>query len=130
MPFIILGIKGGRRMDWLIIAARTLVILFAVYCFLTAPNLFRRKLSHKQLTGHDYAHRGLHDNKRGVPENSLAAFRRAVQEGYGDALISALKKLARLNFANLNPHPLSVKPSYDHPPIAERIRLIRQKQST
>ena len=50
--------------------------------------------------------------------------------GLGDALISALKKLARLNFANLNPHPLSVKLSYDHPPIAERIRLIRQKQST
>ena len=50
--------------------------------------------------------------------------------GLGDALISALKKLARLNFANLNPHPLRVKLSYDHPPIAERIRLIRQKQST
>ena len=50
--------------------------------------------------------------------------------GLGDALIRALKKLARLNFANLNPHPLNVKLSYDHPPIAERIRLIRQKQST
>ena len=49
--------------------------------------------------------------------------------GLGDALIRALKKLARLNFANLNPHPLNVKLSYDHPPIAERIRLIRQKQS-
>ena len=49
--------------------------------------------------------------------------------GLGDALIRALKKLARLNFANLNPHPLNVMLSYDHPPIAERIRLIRQKQS-
>ena len=44
-------------------------------------------------------------------------------------MIRALKKLARLNFANLNPHPLNVMLSYDHPPIAERIRLIRQKQS-
>ena len=48
--------------------------------------------------------------------------------GLGNALISALKKLARLNFSNLNPHPLTVKLTYDHPPIAERIRLIRQKQ--
>lgn len=70
-------------MEWLIIGLRTLVILFAVYCFLTAPNLFRRKLSHKQLTGHDYAHRGLYDNKRGAPENSLAAFQKAVMSGYG-----------------------------------------------
>lgn len=70
-------------MEWLIIGLRTLVILFAVYCFLTAPNLFRRKLSHKQLIGHDYAHRGLYDNKRGAPENSLAAFQKAVMSGYG-----------------------------------------------
>ena len=70
-------------MEWLIIGLRTLVILFALYCFLTATNLFRRKLSHKQLTGHDYAHRGLYDNKRGAPENSLAAFQKAVMSGYG-----------------------------------------------
>nr|WP_297864773.1 glycerophosphodiester phosphodiesterase family protein [uncultured Acetatifactor sp.] len=30
-----------------------------------------------------YAHRGFHDNKTGIPENSLAAFRRAVEEGFG-----------------------------------------------
>lgn len=63
--------------------ARTLIALLALYCFLTAPNLFRRKLSHKQLTAFDFAHRGLHNNKRGVPENSLAAFSQAVGMGYG-----------------------------------------------
>ena len=45
--------------------------------------------------------------------------------GLGGALISALKKLARKNFSNLNPHPLNVRLSYDHPPVAERIGLIR-----
>lgn len=48
--------------------------------------------------------------------------------GLGDALISALKKLARLNFANLNPHPLNVKLQYSHPPIAQRIEHITKTQ--
>ncbi|MBQ7455866.1 MAG: glycerophosphodiester phosphodiesterase [Clostridia bacterium] len=66
---------------WWII--RVCFILLALYCFLTAPNLLRRKLSHRQLTGHDYAHRGLHDKAAHVPENSLPAFSRAVRAGYG-----------------------------------------------
>lgn len=70
-------------MWWLIWLLRVCILLIALYVFLAAPNLFHRKLSHKQLTGCDYAHRGLHDNKRGTPENSLAAFGKAVQAGYG-----------------------------------------------
>ena len=31
----------------------------------------------------DYAHRGLHDNMWGVPENSMPAFKAAVDKGYG-----------------------------------------------
>ena len=31
----------------------------------------------------NYAHRGLHEKDRSVPENSLAAFRRAAEKGYG-----------------------------------------------
>ncbi len=38
----------------------------------------------------------------------------------------ALKVLARANFSNLTPHPLIVKLTYSHPPIAERIREIRK----
>lgn len=30
-----------------------------------------------------YAHRGLHDKQNGIPENSMAAFRLAVENGYG-----------------------------------------------
>ena len=33
-----------------------------------------------------YAHRGLHDLSQGIPENSLAAFRRAVGRGFGAEL--------------------------------------------
>ena len=38
------------------------------------------------LSGVRYAHRGLHDKSLGVPENSLAAFRRAVEHGFGAEL--------------------------------------------
>lgn len=38
------------------------------------------------LSGARYAHRGLHDKLLGVPENSLAAFRRAVEHGFGAEL--------------------------------------------
>ena len=39
---------------------------------------------------------------------------------------SALKVLAKENFANLTPHPLYVKLFYSHPPIVDRIRAIRK----
>ena len=38
------------------------------------------------LSGVRYAHRGLHDIRLGVPENSMAAFRRAVEQGFGAEL--------------------------------------------
>ena len=70
-------------MGWLVWLLRVCFFLFALYCFLAAPNLFHRKLSHKQLTAFDFAHRGLHDIKHGVPENSLTAFEKAIRAGYG-----------------------------------------------
>lgn len=39
-----------------------------------------------------YAHRGLHDNNGGVPENSLAAFRLAAENGFGAELDVHLMK--------------------------------------
>ncbi len=51
----------------------------------------------------------------------------AVAEGYGEALISGLKKLGRENFSNLAPSPLLVKLEYSHPPLNERIDAIRKK---
>jgi STE24 endopeptidase len=42
----------------------------------------------------------------------------------GEFLISALKKMALDNLANLNPHPVFVRFNYSHPPISERIRYL------
>ncbi len=56
-----------------------LLILLALYIFST-----RCRSGHpgmKDLLGWSYAHRGLH--REGVPENSMAAFRAALEGGYG-----------------------------------------------
>ena len=48
----------------------------------------------------------------------------AAREGYGEALISALKKLNKDSLSNLNPHPLIVKLEYSHPTLSQRIDAI------
>ena len=50
----------------------------------------------------------------------------AVQEGYGEALVSALKKLSRENFADLAPSPLLVRLAYSHPTLSQRISAIEK----
>ena len=50
----------------------------------------------------------------------------AVKEGYGDALISALKKLARENFSDLSPAPMLVALEYSHPTLTQRIVAIEK----
>ena len=61
------------------------------------------------------------------------ADRQAVKEGYGEAMIIALKKLAKENFAELAPTRISVLLEYSHPPLADRIsaveELIKNKES-
>ena len=53
------------------------------------------------------------------------ADRQAVTEGYGEAMIGALKKLAKENFAELAPTRISVLLEYSHPPLADRIDAIK-----
>ena len=57
-------------------------IVTGFYLFASAPGI-HKKTKWQYLTGWDYAHRGLYDNEHGIPENSMAAFRRAVDKGYG-----------------------------------------------
>ena len=52
------------------------------------------------------------------------ADRQAVEEGYADSLVSALKKLARQNFSDLAPSPVIVKLEYSHPTLSQRIDAI------
>ncbi len=56
----------------------------------------------------------------------FAADRQAVREGYGAAMIPALKKLARDNFSDLSPSRLYVILEYSHPPIDQRIGAIEK----
>lgn len=53
-----------------------------------------------------------------------SADRFAAENGYGDALIHALKVLARNSFACLSPHPLLVMLAGSHPTISQRIAEI------
>ncbi len=50
----------------------------------------------------------------------------ARKNGYGIHMENALRVLTKENFANLTPHPLYVKLTYSHPPIADRIAAIRK----
>ena len=52
------------------------------------------------------------------------ADRQAVEEGYGAALVTALKVLAKENFAHLAPAKLQVVLEYSHPPLSSRIAAI------
>ncbi len=45
--------------------------------------------------------------------------------GTSAPLVSALKRLARDNLANLHPHPLYARFYYSHPPLAERIARLQ-----
>ena len=69
-----------------------------------------------------------------IPFNFMSrAFERradslAYELGYGDDLISALRKLHKDSLSDMNPHPLVVKLTYNHPPLHERIELIESKK--
>ena len=57
------------------------ICLAALYVFLMHPRI--RRADGSPFLGTFFAHRGLHDNNHQIPENSLAAFQRAVDAGYG-----------------------------------------------
>mgnify|MGYP000238327751 CR=1 FL=1 len=66
------------------------ICLAALYVFLMHPRILRADSS--PFLGTFFAHRGLHDNNHQIPENSLAAFQRAVDAGYGIELDVQLTK--------------------------------------
>ena len=50
----------------------------------------------------------------------------AVEEGYGEATVTAFKKLAKDNFAHLAPSRINVVLEYSHPPLSERIAAVER----
>lgn len=53
----------------------------------------------------------------------------AVKQDYGQALHSVLYKLTKDDLADINPHPLVVKTTYSHPPIALRLQAIDEEMN-
>ena len=78
-------------MDILWNVLTTLVVLVLVYLFMVAPRMLGR-INRTPFQNRHYAHRGLFDNASEAPENSLAAFRKAVEAGYGIELDVQLSK--------------------------------------
>ena len=69
----------------------------ALYLFNIKPRLTNRPAPMPKVY---YAHRGLHDNGSDAPENTLAAFRKAVEHGYGIELDVQLTKDDRVVVAH------------------------------
>ena len=69
-------------MNTLLIIFLLPVILILLFFFLIAPARVDSRLR-ASFFGCRFAHRGLHAKDKSVPENSLAAFRLAVEAGYG-----------------------------------------------
>lgn len=78
-------------MIWIVIVILSLLLVLALL-WLLALRAHRCGDAMNALRRYHYAHRGLHDKKVGVPENSLLAFRRAVETGYGAELDVHLSK--------------------------------------
>ena len=71
-------------------------LLGVVLLWLLALRAKRKKEDFYGLAAYAYAHRGLHDSAGKIPENSLTAFRRAAEYGYGAELDVHLSKDGRL----------------------------------
>lgn len=78
---------------WIIICC--MLLIFAGYLFLIKPDTKRKEWA-KPYEEKGVAHRGLFDKSLGIPENSLAAFQRAVEKNYGVELDVQLTKDNRL----------------------------------
>lgn len=81
----------GIKMTALYIVVIVAAVLVLLYFLAIMPRLGHRK-ARKDFLGVYYAHRGLHDNQSAAPENSLAAFKKAVKAGYGIELDVQMSK--------------------------------------
>ena len=77
-------------MKAVIIILIVLLVLFLLY--ILCLRCRRGKADWAHLRKWRYAHRGFHDREKGIPENSLAAFKRAASNGFGAELDVHLMK--------------------------------------
>lgn len=78
-----------------------LILIFIGFLFLVHPNFNRRKTRGWRET--QFAHRGLHDESRGIIENTLPAFEAACARGYGIELdVQFSKDMQLVVFHDIN----------------------------
>lgn len=120
--------------------------LVLLYLLAIAPRIFKRREMSVWL-GQFFAHRGFHNSEMGIPENSLPAFKKAVEYGYGieldvritkdhvpvvfhDADLSRMcrveKRVSELTFAELNHYSLG-QSAEKIPSLADVLALIDGK---
>lgn len=79
----------------MVVAIIIIAVLLLLYLFMVSPAL--RKHPDRQLCkGLLVAHRGLHNIKKGIPENSIAAYKNAIENGYAIEIDIHLTKDGRL----------------------------------
>ncbi len=86
----------------LLIFPLIILVVCLLWCLLLVPR--RNQPGWEKLARVRYAHRGLHNISKGVPENSMSAFRAAVDRGYGaelDVHLLADGSLAVVHDSNL-----------------------------
>ena len=76
----------------IIVTVSILAVCIFLYLLLIMPRMWKRPDKRPFFAGILYAHRGLHDNTSEAPENSMAAFAKAVDAGYGIELDVQLTK--------------------------------------
>lgn len=81
-------ISCKKWLRWLFFSIFSLILF---YLFLIMPNLTRRSAL-RPFEEYLFAHRGFFDNTCSVPENSLLAFQKAIDSGYGIELDVQLTK--------------------------------------
>ncbi len=69
-------------MSFIVAFGIIVLAIIVIYFVMIMPRVVNRP-SREPYTGVLYAHRGLHDNESNAPENSMAAFKKAVDCGYG-----------------------------------------------
>lgn len=57
-------------------------VIFVIYILMLRPGRMPKKVDDRLWTSY-YAHRGLHQKDKSIPENSMTAFKKAVEAGYG-----------------------------------------------
>lgn len=76
----------------IVVIISILLACVVLYLLLIMPRMYKRPDKKPFFEGILYAHRGLHDNASKAPENSMAAFEKAIEAGYGIELDVQLTK--------------------------------------